>query len=149
LNDTTAMRRLHSEILKVNTLFSTTQSPPTTSNSLVRIEIDSFSDNCDFSEELSLSQWQALRRETLSAIVPTVEQVLKRLPEYNTAIDAVVVAGASPLVPDATRLLKEHFKHKGDVKFLTGIDPALAMVQGMAAVVIMFAPPPIKSSLCL
>lgn len=151
LNDTKATRRLYNEILKVNTIISNIQSPPpATSNNLVRIEIDSFFDNLDFSEEFAISKWQALRQKTLSAIVPTVEQVLKTLHESHTAIDVVVVAGASPLVPDTIRLLKEHFKDKGEVKFLAGIDPALAIIQGMAVVMNAFAPPSyITSPKCL
>ncbi|KAG0294073.1 Endoplasmic reticulum chaperone BiP [Linnemannia gamsii] len=150
LNDTKSMKRLYNEILKVNTLISNIQSPPVASNNLVRIEIDSFYDKYDFSEELTVSQWQALRQKTLTAIVPTVERVLKALPEYHTAIDVVVVAGTSPLVPDTIRLLKEYFKDKGEVKILAGIDPALSMVQGMAAVVDAFVPPSyITSPKCL
>ena len=136
-NDTTAMNRLYNEIFKANAIFL--QPSPSHSKKLVRIEIQSFFESHDFSEDLTLSQWQDLRLSTLTALLPTVEQVLKRLHEYYTSIDVVVVAGASPLVPDAIRLLKSYFrgivKEGKEVRFPTGIDPALAMVQGVAVVV--------------
>lgn len=134
-NDTTAMKRLHSEILKANAIFL--QPSPSHSKNLVRIEIQSFFESHDFSEDLTLSQWQDLRQSPLTALLPTVEEVLKRSPEYYTSIDVVVVAGASPLVPDAVRLLKSYFRGKGregkQVRFPTGIDPALVMIHGLTA----------------
>ncbi|KAG9063077.1 hypothetical protein KI688_004677 [Linnemannia hyalina] len=136
-NDTTAMKRLHNEILKATAIFL--EPSPSHSKKLVRIEIQSFFESHDLSEDLTFSQWQDLRQSTLTALLPTVQKVLESLPEYDTSINTVIVVGASPLVPDATRLLKSYFRGRGkdgkEVRFPTGIDPALAMVQGMAVVV--------------
>ncbi|KAF9137639.1 hypothetical protein BGX30_010032 [Mortierella sp. GBA39] len=136
-NDTTAMKRLYNEILKATAIFL--QPSPSHSKKLVRIEIQSFFESHDFSEDLTFSQWQDLRQSTLTALLPTVQKALESLPEYDTSINAVIVVGASPLVPDATRLLKSYFQGRGkdgkEVIFPTGVDPALAMVHGMAAVV--------------
>ncbi|KAK3833467.1 MAG: hypothetical protein JOS17DRAFT_789504 [Linnemannia elongata] len=89
-----AIKRLYNEILKANAIFL--KSAPSHSNTLVRIEIHSFLEPLDFSEDLTLSQRQELCHSTSTALLPTVEQVLKRFRGYYTSMDVDVVTGASP-----------------------------------------------------
>ncbi|KAG0271128.1 ATPase with role in protein import into the ER [Linnemannia exigua] len=138
LNDLTAMKRLQNEVRKANSIFtSTTPSPlllSPNSQNLVRIEIESFFNGQDFSQELSLSQWQDIRQAALeTTLLDTVEQAFETAPVNQSQIDVVIVTGASPLVPDTVRLLKQHF-HGQNVEFPTFTDPALAALHGVIAI---------------
>ncbi|KAG0199159.1 Endoplasmic reticulum chaperone BiP [Mortierella sp. NVP41] len=139
LNDPVAMERLHSEVIKANQLFSSRTTPPLPPpQHLVRIQIESFFDGQDFSEELRFSQWQEFRLDTLgNSILSTVEDILKSASVYH--IKTALVTGASPLVPDAILFAKGYFGERVDVP--QTMDPALAAVHGLTTLARVFGRP--------
>ncbi|KAF9132152.1 ATPase with role in protein import into the ER [Mortierella sp. 14UC] len=146
LNDPIAMKRLQNELRKVNdvftSMFPSPLRPPEPSQNFVRIEIENLFNGLDFSERLSFSQWQEFRQATLKPILmETMEQALKKASIDQSTVNMVVVAGASPFVPDAIRLLKHHFHfRKVDIPSLP--DPALATLEGASAIAATFGAVP-------
>ncbi|CAN1305649.1 Luminal-binding protein [Linum perenne] len=102
----------------------------------VRIEIDSFVDGMDFSEPFSRARFEELNLElfkkTLDVVKTTLEVVKTTLEDAKLSkseIDEIVLVGGSTRIPRVREMLKEMFDGKEPSK---GVNPDEAVAYGAA-----------------
>ncbi|CAN1305648.1 Luminal-binding protein [Linum perenne] len=102
----------------------------------VRIEIDSFVDGMDFSEPFSRARFEELNLElfkkTLDVVKTTLEDAKTTLEDAKLSkseIDEIVLVGGSTRIPRVREMLKEMFDGKEPSK---GVNPDEAVAYGAA-----------------
>ncbi|CAM9020383.1 hypothetical protein WICANDRAFT_54900 [Wickerhamomyces anomalus NRRL Y-366-8] len=94
-----------------------------------RIEIDSFVDGIDLSEQLTRAKFEELNIELFKKTLKPVEQVLKDAGVKKDEIDDVVLVGGSTRIPKVQELLETYFNGK---KVSKSINPDEAVAFGAA-----------------
>ena len=99
------------------------------SNQHVRIEIEAFYDNEDFSEQLTRAKFEELNMDLFKSTLKPVEKVLEDAKMQKNQIDEVVLVGGSTRIPKVQQLITEFFGGKEPSK---GINPDEAIAYGAA-----------------
>ncbi|KAI0460975.1 hypothetical protein LJB42_001304 [Komagataella kurtzmanii] len=120
-NNDKALGKLKREVEKAKRTLS--------SQMTTRIEIDSFVDGIDFSEQLSRAKFEEINIELFKKTLKPVEQVLKDAGVKKSEIDDIVLVGGSTRIPKVQQLLEDYFDGK---KASKGINPDEAVAYGAA-----------------
>ncbi|KAG0020773.1 ATPase with role in protein import into the ER, partial [Podila clonocystis] len=99
------------------------------SQTSIRIEIDSFHDGNDFSETLSRAKFEELNMDLFQKTLKPVQQALKDAKLTKDQIDDIVLVGGSTRIPKVIDLLETYF---GGKKASKGINPDEAVAYGAA-----------------
>ncbi|CAN1305653.1 Luminal-binding protein [Linum perenne] len=95
----------------------------------VRIEIDSFVDGMDFSEPFSRARFEELNLELFKKTLDVVKTTLEDAKLSKSEIDEIVLVGGSTRIPRVREMLKEMFDGKEPNK---GVNPDEAVAYGAA-----------------
>ncbi|CAN1143564.1 Luminal-binding protein [Linum perenne] len=95
----------------------------------VRIEIDSFVDGMDFSEPFSRARFEELNSELFKNTLEVVKTTLEDAKLSKSEIDEIVLVGGSTRIPRVREMLKEMFDGKEPSK---GVNPDEAVAYGAA-----------------
>lgn len=115
-----AMGKLKREVEKAKRTLS--------SQSSVRMEIESFEGGNDFSETLTRAKFEELNMDLFRKTMKPVEQVLKDAGVKKDQINDVVLVGGSTRIPKVQQLLKEYFNKEPS----KSINPDEAVAYGAA-----------------
>ena len=99
------------------------------SQTQVRIEIESLFDGQDFSETLTRARFEELNSDLFRRTLKPVEKVLKDSGLKKTEIHEVVLVGGSTRIPKVQQLVSDFFNGKNPSK---GINPDEAVAYGAA-----------------
>ena len=116
-----ALAKLKREVEKAKRTLSSQMS--------TRIEIDSFVDGIDFSEQLTRAKFEELNIELFKKTLKPVQQVLDDAKVKASEIDDIVLVGGSTRIPKVQELLEKFFNGK---KISKGINPDEAVAYGAA-----------------
>lgn len=99
------------------------------SQTQVRIEIESLFDGQDFSETLTRARFEELNSDLFRRTLKPVEKVLKDAKLKKTDVNEVVLVGGSTRIPKVQQLVSDFFNGKAPSK---GINPDEAVAYGAA-----------------
>lgn len=99
------------------------------SQTQVRIEIESLFDGQDFSETLTRARFEELNSDLFRRTLKPVEQVLKDAGLSKAEVHEVVLVGGSTRIPKVQQLVSDFFNGKAPSK---GINPDEAVAYGAA-----------------
>ncbi|KAI0567377.1 HSP 70-2 [Gracilaria domingensis] len=99
------------------------------SQTQVRIEIESLSDGQDFSETLTRARFEELNSDLFRRTLKPVEKVLKDADMTKGQVHEVVLVGGSTRIPKVQQLVSDFFNGKAPSK---GINPDEAVAYGAA-----------------
>nr|CAG8503990.1 13604_t:CDS:2 [Entrophospora candida] len=116
-----AISRLKREVEKAKRMLS--------SQASVRIEIESFYDNKDFSEILTRAKFEDLNHDLFIKTLTPVKQVLEDANVKKSSVHDIVLVGGSTRILKVQQLLKEFFDGK---KVIKTINPDEAVAYGAA-----------------
>ncbi|CAJ0633798.1 732_t:CDS:2 [Entrophospora sp. SA101] len=116
-----AISRLKREVEKAKRMLS--------SQASVRIVIESFYDNKDFSEILTRAKFEDLNHDLFIKTLTPVEQVLEDANVKKSSVHDIVLVGGSTRILKVQQLLKEFFDGK---KVIKTINPDEAVAYGAA-----------------
>jgi endoplasmic reticulum chaperone BiP len=119
--DLMAMGKLKREVEKAKRTLS--------SQTSVRLEIESFFEGKDFNEPLTRAKFEELNMELFKKTMKPVEQVLKDANVKKSEVDDIVLVGGSTRIPKVQQLLEDYF---GGKKANKGINPDEAIAHGAA-----------------
>ncbi|KAK4534823.1 hypothetical protein CDCA_CDCA03G0848 [Cyanidium caldarium] len=120
-NDKRAMSKLRREVEKAKRALS--------SQTQVRIEIESIMDGIDLSEELTRARFENLNMDLFRKTLKPVETVLKDAKKEKRDVHEIVLVGGSTRIPKVQELITEFFDGKQPSK---GINPDEAVAYGAA-----------------
>jgi heat shock protein 5 len=95
----------------------------------VRVEIESFHEGNDFSEQLTRAKFEELNMDLFKKTMIPVEKVLKDANLNKNEIHEVVLVGGSTRIPIVVKLLEDFFNGK---KASKGVNPDEAVAYGAA-----------------
>lgn len=119
--DNRAVQKLRREVEKGKRALSTQHQ--------VRIEIESFFENEDFSETLTRAKFEELNMDLFRSTLKPVQQVLDDGGMKKDEIHEIVLVGGSTRIPKVQQLLKDFFNGKEPSR---GINPDEAVAYGAA-----------------
>merc|ERR1719422_3029469 len=119
--DNRAVQKLRRECEKAKRALSAAHS--------VRLEIESFFDGEDFSEQLTRAKFEELNMDLFRSTLKPVNKVLEDAELKPKEIDEIVLVGGSTRIPKVQSLVKEFFNGKEPSK---GINPDEAVAYGAA-----------------
>ncbi|EME30936.1 Luminal-binding protein 5 [Galdieria sulphuraria] len=119
--DRKAMAKLRREVEKAKRALS--------SQSQVRVEIESLYDNQDFSETLTRARFEELNADLFRKTLKPVEKVLQDAEMKKSEVDEIVLVGGSTRIPKVQELLKDFFNGK---ELHKNINPDEAVAYGAA-----------------
>ncbi|GJQ10415.1 hypothetical protein GpartN1_g2206.t1 [Galdieria partita] len=119
--DRKAMAKLKREVEKAKRALS--------SQSQVRVEIESLYDNQDFSETLTRARFEELNADLFRKTLKPVEKVLQDAEMKKSEVDEIVLVGGSTRIPKVQELLKDFFNGK---ELHKNINPDEAVAYGAA-----------------
>jgi len=119
--DRKAMAKLRREVEKAKRALS--------SQSQVRVEIESLYDNQDFSETLTRARFEELNSDLFRKTLKPVEKVLQDADMKKSEVDEIVLVGGSTRIPKVQELLKDFFNGK---ELHKNINPDEAVAYGAA-----------------
>ncbi len=99
------------------------------SQTQVRIEIESLFEGQDFSETLTRARFEELNADLFRKTLKPLEKVLKDANLKKTDVDEVVLVGGSTRIPKVQQLVRDFFNGKAPYK---GINPDEAVAYGAA-----------------
>jgi heat shock protein 5 len=99
------------------------------SQTQVRIEIESFHDGQDFSETLSRARFEELNDDLFRKTLTPVDKVLADSKLKKQDIDEIILVGGSTRIPKVQSLIKEYFNGKEPNR---GVNPDEAVAYGAA-----------------
>jgi heat shock protein 5 len=99
------------------------------SQTQVRIEIESFHDGQDFSETLSRARFEELNDDLFRKTLTPVDKVLADSKLKKQEIDEIILVGGSTRIPKVQALIKEYFNGKEPNR---GVNPDEAVAYGAA-----------------
>lgn len=99
------------------------------SQTQVRIEIESLSDSQDFSETLTRARFEELNSDLFRRTLKPVEKVLKDAGMTKGEVHEVVLVGGSTRIPKVQQMVSDFFNGKAPSK---GINPDEAVAYGAA-----------------
>jgi len=119
--DNRAVQKLRRECEKAKRALSAAHS--------VRLEIESFFDGEDFSEQLTRAKFEELNMDLFRSTLKPVNKVLEDAELKPKEIDEIVLVGGSTRIPKVQALVKELFQGKEPSR---GINPDEAVAYGAA-----------------
>jgi len=119
--DNRAVQKLRREVEKAKRALSAAHN--------VRLEIESFFEGEDFSEQLTRAKFEELNIDLFRGTMKPVDQVLKDSELKKEEIDEIVLVGGSTRIPKIQQLVKEKFNGKEPSR---GINPDEAVAYGAA-----------------
>ncbi|XP_014204550.1 heat shock 70 kDa protein cognate 3 isoform X2 [Copidosoma floridanum] len=119
--DNRAVQKLRREVEKAKRGLS--------SSHQVRIEIESFFENEDFSETLTRAKFEELNIDFFRSTLKPVQRVLEDADMNKKDVDEIVLVGGSTRIPKVQQLVKEFFNGKEPSR---GINPDEAVAYGAA-----------------
>jgi len=119
--DKTALQKLRREVERVKRALS--------SQHQGRVEIESFYDGIDLSEQLTRARFEELNLDLFKATLKPVGKVLADAGMKKSDVDEIVLVGGSTRIPKVQQLLKDYFNGKEPSK---GINPDEAVAYGAA-----------------
>ena len=119
--DTRALAKLRRECEKAKRALS--------SQTQVRIEIESLHDGQDFSETLTRARFEELNSDLFRRTLKPVEKVLKDADMSKNSVHEVVLVGGSTRIPKVQQMVSSFFNGKAPSK---GINPDEAVAYGAA-----------------
>ncbi|CAI0454307.1 unnamed protein product [Linum tenue] len=99
------------------------------SQTQVRVEIDSFIQGMDFSEPLTRARFEDLNSDLFERTLEVVKSTMEDANLEKDEIDEIVLVGGSTRIPKVTEMLKKAFNGKEPSK---GINPDEAVAYGAA-----------------
>jgi len=99
------------------------------SQTQVRIEIESFHEGQDFSETLSRARFEELNDDLFRKTLTPVDKVLADSKLKKQDIDEIILVGGSTRIPKVQALIKEYFNNKEPNR---GVNPDEAVAYGAA-----------------
>jgi heat shock protein 5 len=99
------------------------------SQTQVRIEIESFHEGQDFSETLSRARFEELNDDLFRKTLTPVDKVLADSKLKKQDIDEIILVGGSTRIPKVQQLIKEYFNGKEPNR---GVNPDEAVAYGAA-----------------
>ncbi|CAI0453802.1 unnamed protein product [Linum tenue] len=99
------------------------------SQTQVRVEIDSFIQGMDFSEPLTRARFEDLNSDLFERTLEVVKSTMEDANVEKDEIDEIVLVGGSTRIPKVTEMLKKAFNGKEPSK---GINPDEAVAYGAA-----------------
>ena len=120
-NNEKAVQKLRREVEKAKRTLSSGHS--------ATIEIESFYNGMDFSENLTRSKFEELNMDLFRSCLDPVKQVMDDSNLKVSDIDEIVLVGGSTRIPKIRSLIKEFFHNKEPS---TGINPDEAVAYGAA-----------------
>eukprot|EP00871_Galdieria_phlegrea_P004149 jgi/Galph1/4735/GphlegSOOS_G3324.1 len=120
-NDRKAVAKLKREVEKAKRALS--------SQSQVRVEIESLFDGQDFSETLTRARFEELNADLFRKTLKPVEKVLADAGMKKSDVDEVVLVGGSTRIPKVQELLRDFFNGK---ELHKNINPDEAVAYGAA-----------------
>lgn len=119
--DNRAVQKLRREVEKAKRALSASHQ--------VRIEIESFFENQDFSETLTRAKFEELNLDLFRSTMKPVQKVLEDADMSKKDVDEIVLVGGSTRIPKVQQLVKEYFGGKEPSR---GINPDEAVAYGAA-----------------
>jgi len=119
--DNRAVQKLRREVEKAKRALSSAHS--------VRLEIESFFDGEDFSEQLTRAKFEELNMDLFRSTMKPVKKVLEDADLKIKDIDEIVLVGGSTRIPKIQQLVKDEFGGKEPSR---GINPDEAVAYGAA-----------------
>ncbi|CAI0453797.1 unnamed protein product [Linum tenue] len=101
------------------------------SQTQVRVEIDSFIQGMDFSEPLTRARFEDLNSDLFERTLEVVKSTMEDANVEKDEIDEIVLVGGSTRIPKVTEMLKKAFNGKEPSK---GINPDEAVAYGVVLV---------------
>ncbi|CAI0454302.1 unnamed protein product [Linum tenue] len=101
------------------------------SQTQVRVEIDSFIQGMDFSEPLTRARFEDLNSDLFERTLEVVKSTMEDANLEKDEIDEIVLVGGSTRIPKVTEMLKKAFNGKEPSK---GINPDEAVAYGVVLV---------------
>lgn len=120
-NDHRAIQKLRREVEKAKRTLSSAHK--------AKIEIESFFDGEDFSEELTRARFEELNMDLFKSTLKPVQKVLQDADLKKSEIHEIVLVGGSTRIPKIQQLVKEFFDGKEPTR---GINPDEAVAYGAA-----------------
>lgn len=119
--DNRAVQKLRREVEKAKRALSASHQ--------IRIEIESFFENEDFSETLTRAKFEELNMDLFRSTLKPVQKVLEDADMNKKDVDEIVLVGGSTRIPKVQQLVKEFFNGKEPSR---GINPDEAVAYGAA-----------------
>jgi len=119
--DNRAVQKLRRECEKAKRALSAAHS--------VRLEIESFFDGEDFSEQLTRAKFEELNMDLFRSTLNPVQKVMEDAELKPSEIDEIVLVGGSTRIPKVQSLVKDKFNGKEPSR---GINPDEAVAYGAA-----------------
>lgn len=121
VKDKRATQKLRREVERAKKVLS--------SQTQVRIEIESFHEGQDFSETLSRARFEELNDDLFRKTLTPVDKVLADSKLKKQDIDEIILVGGSTRIPKVQALIKEYFNGKEPNR---GVNPDEAVAYGAA-----------------